>query len=142
VCGIPTAWDFDDQTTAKKTVSIASNALTSYNKCTYVVTALKDAPGFEILDSTMTGVSLYYVELNDPTLLGGLYSSKSYPDPTNNLNYVFNHIWDQSLFMGGELTSYSQRRNAFDESIAHYIQVPVDTVNNQIAQYQQLYDKF
>jgi len=84
----------------------------------------------------MTGVSLFYVELNDPTLLGGLYASKSYPDPLSNNNYAWNHIWDQSMFMGGELTSYSQRRNAFNESIAHYINVPVDVVHNEITQYQ------
>jgi len=83
VCGIPAGWVFADQTSSKQQVTIADGALTSVNKCTYIIYATKDAPGFEILNGGMTGVDLFYVEMNDASMLGGSFSHIFYPDPAD-----------------------------------------------------------
>jgi len=56
----------------------------------------------------MTGVELFYVELNDPQL-----NSNLMPDVTHSNNAVLNRVYDQSSIFGGKLTSFSQRVNPF-----------------------------
>jgi hypothetical protein len=87
----------------------------------------------------MTGVDLFYVETNNPTMLTAGYTFSYFPVPDSTIYY---RSYDQTPFWGGELTQYSHRRNDFSEPTAKYIQVPIRHLHNLNLEYTSYYSKF
>jgi len=109
---------FADKAAAKATVQVTG--LTSVAKCTWIIKASKDAPGFRVTTTDASriadaDVALHYVEYSaDSEFRLDAGSPTDFIDGTKTANTPKGRIYDQTMFVGGELPKFFQIVNPSD----------------------------